>query len=94
MAYIRATMIKSSKSSKDAFKRFKGTDAEAVLKAAGAEWIQFVETGDNSVMLVSSYPTKAKANKAWKDAAALRAKNTAENGALFWTIEGPVKWST
>ena len=93
MPYIRTTMIKSDKPFKDGLKQFRGSDGEKALKASGAQWIHMVQTGENSGMLVSCYATKTQANKAWKASAGARAEVMANDGTIFWPIEGPSKWS-
>ncbi len=93
MAYIRATMVKSGVPFSQMLKEFKGSDMEKGLKAAGSEWIHLVQTGDNSAMMISCYPNKTQANKAWKASAAFRAEGAANNGAVYWPVEGPSKWS-
>ena len=93
MAYIRTTMFKSNQSFKDALKQFKGSDVEKTMKAAGAQWMHLVQTGDSSGMLITCYGTKAQANKAWKANAGFRAEATANNGSVFWPVEGTSKWS-
>ena len=93
MPYIRTTMIKSDAPFKDGLKRFKSGDGPKILKAGGALWMHMVQTGENSGMLISCYENKTKANKAWKAAAATRAEGTANDGTIFWPIEGPSRWS-
>jgi hypothetical protein len=93
MPYIRTTMIKSDAPFKDGLKQFKAGDGPKILKAAGAQWIHMVQTGENSGMLVTCYDNKTKANKAWKASAGARAEAMADSGTIFWPIEGPSKWS-
>ncbi len=92
MAYVRVTMIKSDVSFKDALKSFRGSDREATLKAADAESMEMIQTGENSGMLISKYANKTKANKAWKASAAARAWMAENQGAVVWPVEGPTKW--
>ena len=94
MAYIRTTMMKSDLAFKDSMKNFRGGDGEKMLKAAGAEWIHIVQTGDHSGMMISCFATKTQANKAWKKAAGLRADALVKHGSVFWPVEGTVRWST
>ncbi len=93
MAYIRTTMMKSNIPFSQSLKQFRGGDLEKALKAAGAEWMHLVQTGENSAMFVTCYSNKTKANKAWKASAALRAEAAANDGAVYWPIEGASKWS-